>query len=80
MSIAQQKNNSKKLIVVIYTFIHLYIYTFIMDEDLLLKVLFTSLLRENFWIMVIVNLDYERFFRIVYNLILLEFPELDSSS
>ena len=44
-----------------------------MDEDLLLKVLFTSLLRENFWIMVIVNLDYERFFRIVYNLILLEF-------
>lgn len=46
-----------------------------MDEDLLLKVLFTSLLRENFWIIFIVNLDYERFFRIVYNLILLEFPE-----
>lgn len=46
-----------------------------MDEDLLLKVLFSSLFRENFWIMVIVNLDYERFFRIFYNLILLEFPE-----
>ena len=46
-----------------------------MDEDLLLKVLFSSLFRENFWIMVIVNLDYERFFRGFYNLILLEFPE-----
>ena len=46
-----------------------------MDEDLLLKVLFSSLFRENFWIMVIVNLDYERFFRIFYNLNLLEFPE-----
>lgn len=53
----------------------LYIYIFKMDEDLLLKVLFSSLFRENFWIMVIVNLDYERFFRRFYNLILLEFPE-----
>ena len=68
MSIAQQKKQKNDLD-------QLYIYIFKMDEDLLLKVLFSSLFRENFWIMVIVNLDYERFFRRFYNIILLEFPE-----